>query len=197
MNLRCFYCQTPFTLSTEEKITALRKMHDEDLHHYDAHCPRCGRANPVSRERLEMFTPGWETAIKEPVAGAAAELPPHLWHQEGHVQHVHLVRQDVVLEVVVKHHDGVVGERAANQPRGAGAGPVLFHGGGRGGFEGRVIGQAEVIVGGEVEESLAVDLDAGGLGGVHAAQFAIQTLLPQINQARGQVLIESFHGRQQ
>ena len=71
MNLRCFYCQTPFTLSTEEKITALRKMHAEDLHHYDAHCPRCGRANPVSRERLEMFTPGWETAIKEPAAGAA------------------------------------------------------------------------------------------------------------------------------
>ena len=74
MNLRCFYCQTPFTLSTEEKITALRKMHAEDLHHYDAHCPRCGRANPVSRERLEMFTPGWETAIKEPV-GAAASMP--------------------------------------------------------------------------------------------------------------------------
>ena len=77
MNLRCFYCQTPFTLSTEEKITALRKMHAEDLHHYDAHCPRCGRANPVSRERLEMFTPGWETAIKEPAApvSATASMP--------------------------------------------------------------------------------------------------------------------------
>jgi hypothetical protein len=78
MNLRCFYCQTPFTLSTEEKITALRKMHAEDLHHYDAHCPRCGRANPVSRERLEMFTPGWEAAIKTPAmeAGAAAGSAP-------------------------------------------------------------------------------------------------------------------------
>jgi len=73
MNLRCFYCQTPFTLGTEEKITALKKMHAEDLHHYDAHCPRCGRANPVSRERLEMFTPGWEAAIKAPAAvGSAA-----------------------------------------------------------------------------------------------------------------------------
>ena len=70
MNLRCFYCQTPFTLSTDEKIGALRKMHAEDLHHYDAHCPRCGRANPVSRERLEMFTPGWEAAIKVPAMGA-------------------------------------------------------------------------------------------------------------------------------
>ena len=77
MNLRCFYCQTPFTLSTDEKVAALRKMHAEDLHHYDAHCPRCGRANPVSRERLEMFTPGWEAAIKAPmVMGAAGGSMP-------------------------------------------------------------------------------------------------------------------------
>jgi hypothetical protein len=70
MNLTCFYCQTPFTLSMEQKIAALRKMHAENLHHYDAHCPRCGRANAISRERLEMFTPGWEEAIKEPAMQA-------------------------------------------------------------------------------------------------------------------------------
>ncbi len=78
MNLTCFYCQTPFTLSMDQKIAALRKMHAENLHHYDAHCPRCGRANAISRERLEMFTPGWEEAIKEPVvtsAMAAAVIP--------------------------------------------------------------------------------------------------------------------------
>ena len=79
MNLTCFYCQTPFTLSMDQKIAALRKMHAENLHHYDAHCPRCGRANAISRERLEMFTPGWEEAIKEPAmavpAGAAASVP--------------------------------------------------------------------------------------------------------------------------
>ncbi len=78
MNLTCFYCQTPFTLSMDQKIAALRKMHAENLHHYDAHCPRCGRANAISRERLEMFTPGWEEAIKEPVATpamAAAMIP--------------------------------------------------------------------------------------------------------------------------
>jgi hypothetical protein len=68
MNITCFYDQTPFTLSTEEKVAALRKMHAENLHHYDARCPRCGRANAVSRERLEMFTPGWEEAIKAPAA---------------------------------------------------------------------------------------------------------------------------------
>ena len=79
MNLTCFYCQTPFTLSMDQKIAALRKMHAENLHHYDAHCPRCGRANAISRERLEMFTPGWEEAIKEPAMGAqapgGAEMP--------------------------------------------------------------------------------------------------------------------------
>ena len=69
MNLTCFYCQTPFTLSMDQKVAALRKMHAENLHHYDAHCPRCGRANAISRERLEMFTPGWEEAIKEPAMG--------------------------------------------------------------------------------------------------------------------------------
>ena len=81
MNLTCFYCQTPFTLSMEQKVAALRKMHAENLHHYDAHCPRCGRANAISRERLEMFTPGWEEAIKQPAmassgpAAPAAEMP--------------------------------------------------------------------------------------------------------------------------
>ena len=74
MNLTCFYCQTPFTLSMEQKVAALRKMHAENLHHYDAHCPRCGRANAISRERLEMFTPGWEEAIKQP---AMASMPGH------------------------------------------------------------------------------------------------------------------------
>jgi len=80
MNVTCFYDQTPFTLSTEEKVAALRKMHAENLHHYDARCPRCGRANAISRERLEMFTPGWEEAIKAPAAApvtpGAPMMPP-------------------------------------------------------------------------------------------------------------------------
>lgn len=76
MNVTCFYDQTPFTLSMEEKIAALRKMHAENLHHYDARCPRCGRANAISRERLEMFTPGWEEAIKMPAAMPAKPAMP-------------------------------------------------------------------------------------------------------------------------
>jgi hypothetical protein len=48
-----------------QKVAALQRMQAENLNHYDAHCPRRGRANAVSRERLEMFTPGWQDAIKE------------------------------------------------------------------------------------------------------------------------------------
>ena len=51
------------------------------------------------------------------VARAAAELAAHARHQERHVEDVHLVRQDVVLELVLEHHDGVVGERTADQRR--------------------------------------------------------------------------------
>lgn len=79
MNLKCLYCQTPFTLSMNEKIGALRLMHTENMHHYDAYCPRCRRANSVSRERLEMFTPGWQQAINAPAPeqteSSAAPVP--------------------------------------------------------------------------------------------------------------------------
>ena len=51
------------------------------------------------------------------IAGAAAELAAHARHEERHVQDVHLVRQDVVLELVLEHHDGVVGQRAADEGR--------------------------------------------------------------------------------
>jgi hypothetical protein len=49
------------------------------------------------------------------VAGAAAELAPHVRHQEGDVEDVDLLRQDVVLEAVAEHHDGVVGHGAADE----------------------------------------------------------------------------------
>jgi phage FluMu protein Com len=63
MNLRCSYCQTPFTIGRNEKLIALQMMQAEDLHHYDAHCPRCRRANQVPRDRLELSFPGWQEAL--------------------------------------------------------------------------------------------------------------------------------------
>ena len=72
MNLRCTYCQTPFTIARLEKLAVLQKMQTEGLHHYDAYCPRCRRANSVSRQRLEMFTPGWREGLKTLEQDAAA-----------------------------------------------------------------------------------------------------------------------------
>ncbi len=87
------------------------------------------KANLVAREvlavRREVLADGRhrqrigaeQLEVVGDVAGAAAELAAHARHQERHVQHVHLVGQDVVLELVLEHHDGVVGQRAADQCR--------------------------------------------------------------------------------
>jgi hypothetical protein len=81
---------------------------------------RTGSAGPgraASSPTVAMITgsPPSSFMVVGDVAGAAAEFPAHVRHQEGHVQDVDLVGQDVVLEVVVEHHDGVVGDGAADQ----------------------------------------------------------------------------------
>lgn len=65
MNLRCIYCQTPFTLSRTEMLAAIVNMNERHQNHYDAHCPRCRRANSISRQRMELFYPGWQDAAKQ------------------------------------------------------------------------------------------------------------------------------------
>jgi hypothetical protein len=68
MNLRCIYCQTPFTLSRAEMLSAIVTMNEKHQNHYDAHCPRCRRANSISRQRMELFFPNWQEAVKQYVA---------------------------------------------------------------------------------------------------------------------------------
>jgi len=65
MNLRCAFCQTPYTLGRVEKLIALQQMDTENLSHYDAHCPRCRKATPVLREKLEAGFPNWRDALHE------------------------------------------------------------------------------------------------------------------------------------
>ncbi|HEY5729616.1 MAG TPA: hypothetical protein VIS72_06160 [Anaerolineales bacterium] len=76
MNLRCAFCQTPFTLGRIEKLDALQHMDANKLNHYDAHCPRCRRATPVLRQKLEMTTPNWREALKELEAEMKANPQP-------------------------------------------------------------------------------------------------------------------------
>lgn len=68
MNLRCIYCQTPFTLSRPEMLSAIMLMNEKGMNHYDAHCPRCRRANSISRQRMELFFPNWQEASKKQTA---------------------------------------------------------------------------------------------------------------------------------
>ena len=65
MNIRCAFCQTPYTLSRNEILFALQKMDSENLNHYDAHCPRCRRATQLPRQRVEMAFPNWRQAVAE------------------------------------------------------------------------------------------------------------------------------------
>jgi len=74
MNLRCIYCQTPFTLARTEMLSAIVTMNEKGQNHYDAHCPRCRRANSISRQRMELFFPNWQDAAKQ--AAAAPVKPP-------------------------------------------------------------------------------------------------------------------------
>jgi len=68
MNLRCSYCQTPFTIGRAQMLAALQHMSAENLHHYDAHCPRCRKANSVARQRMEALFPNWQQALQEQAA---------------------------------------------------------------------------------------------------------------------------------
>ncbi len=64
MNIRCAFCQTPYTLSRVEMLDALQEMDAHKLTHYDAHCPRCRRATQIPRQRMEMFMPRWIDELK-------------------------------------------------------------------------------------------------------------------------------------
>jgi len=72
MNIRCSFCQTPYAMGRTETLAALQHMEAEKLSHYDAHCPRCRRATPVQRQKLELTFPNWRDALKEMEAASGA-----------------------------------------------------------------------------------------------------------------------------
>jgi hypothetical protein len=65
MNIRCAFCQTPYTLSRVAMLDALQEVDSRNLTHYDAHCPRCRRATRIPRQRLEMAMPNWREELKQ------------------------------------------------------------------------------------------------------------------------------------
>lgn len=77
MNVKCSFCQTPYTLSRVQMLDALQEMDAHKLTHYDAHCPRCRRATRVERKRMEIFFPNWREALKQ----FDAEMKAHPQHE--------------------------------------------------------------------------------------------------------------------
>ena len=70
--------------------------------------------------RHDQRVPAQQLQVVADVARGAAELAPHLRRQEADVEDVQLVGEQVVLEAIRKHHDGVVGDRAGDE--------YFFHG---------------------------------------------------------------------
>lgn len=76
MNIKCSFCQMPYTLSRVEMLDALQEMEAGKLNHYDAHCPRCRRATPVQRQRMQLLFPNWKDALKQFEADMTAHPQP-------------------------------------------------------------------------------------------------------------------------
>ncbi len=57
MQMRCYRCGWSFALRKDEIAFALRALEESGGNHYDAHCPRCKHANPVSIEQLRRAAP--------------------------------------------------------------------------------------------------------------------------------------------
>ncbi|MGD0611056.1 MAG: hypothetical protein ABSB41_06035 [Anaerolineales bacterium] len=75
MQLRCTYCQTMFAIGREETLAALEDMAENNLKYYDAHCPKCRRANRVERFKLEFSYPGWKADLQAMAKQAEATAP--------------------------------------------------------------------------------------------------------------------------
>ncbi len=76
MQIHCTYCQTMFAISREDMLAALEHMEEDKKIYYDAHCPKCRRANRVERARMERFFPDWKKAIKSMAKAATTAEGP-------------------------------------------------------------------------------------------------------------------------
>jgi phage FluMu protein Com len=64
MQLRCYQCSWSFGIGKDEIAAALEELQASGGTHYDAHCPRCKRANKISLEQLKQSLPRSRPAEK-------------------------------------------------------------------------------------------------------------------------------------
>ena len=72
MQIRCYSCNIPITISRQNVNQALNIVHEDDLVYFDFRCPKCRKANRVSKEQLLHSSPGWEY---ESTTAADSEKP--------------------------------------------------------------------------------------------------------------------------
>jgi len=65
-----------FAISRDEMLAALQHMDAHNQKYYDAHCPKCRRANRVEGKRIELFFPDWKKTIKDMESEAAKAAAP-------------------------------------------------------------------------------------------------------------------------
>ena len=73
MQINCYSCHNHFTMRREEVHAALDEMVSEGLSHYNAVCPRCGKANKVSMKQLKRWAPRWEPSTAKETKGKAKQ----------------------------------------------------------------------------------------------------------------------------
>lgn len=76
MQLKCTFCSTPFALTNDQVAEAIEILKKDPQGHYDAHCPKCRRANKLPRKMFERF-PQYRRMLEglEPVPVPAAAPP--------------------------------------------------------------------------------------------------------------------------
>jgi hypothetical protein len=52
MQLRCTFCTSMFTIGREEATIIADKFHNDEISHYDAHCPKCHRAQKITKQQF-------------------------------------------------------------------------------------------------------------------------------------------------
>ena len=55
-------------MGKEAVHAALERIITEQLNHFDAACPHCGKVNHVSRSELQRAAPDWQTKRTPPEA---------------------------------------------------------------------------------------------------------------------------------
>jgi phage FluMu protein Com len=64
VQIRCLHCGMPFALGKDVIHAALDLLEEQGLKFYDARCPKCRKANRISKPQLLKAAPGWSKATE-------------------------------------------------------------------------------------------------------------------------------------